>query len=495
MQDKAFCFASAWMGAIMVQLTSKWWKDLKPKGFDGRLENALKDFEKAVRTKNSGQVLDALMAIRFELPSTNANLKKKFKANPVKQKILKLELKELEKLIDREEKLVVSKGAKAIKVWSRDFSEEVKKQTNVGFLHVVGGKVDVKLNLMTIHALENSGTEARFFRALDDVFKNYVNAFADKIQSVGENGNYVLALSNRQAYKLQGLARKYVIKLRETLEKQANWIIEGAACHHRTAKIFKKQRAMQITMASLGVAGGAAGIAMPGTTALAIVALVRSTAKLVEEVVSILMTLEAKYKSLCAQVKLLSDSYDKGTRGKKELAKTTVNALVGADVMVTYKAAVARLDDFMGSISVVADKVNLTQLKILSAISKLGDLNKTIKQNLENPQLFRNSLLGLKIASLEGNLDKMLDKMSDTMGRVVKAEKRVLKLKTKIDELGENSVPVQRAEQVIPIVVNLAFSIGSFSDGIAASQQALNVTANVLGIANDAAGELVGIAN
>lgn len=108
----------------MVKLTAKWWKDRKPKGFDDQLENALKDFEKAVRKGNSGGVLDALMAIRYKLSSTHANLKKKLKANPVKQKVLKLELMELEKLIDREEKLVVRKGTKAIKVWSRDFSEE-----------------------------------------------------------------------------------------------------------------------------------------------------------------------------------------------------------------------------------------------------------------------------------------------------------------------------------------------------------------------------------
>lgn len=140
-------------------------------------------------------------------------------------------------------------------------------------------------------------------------------------------------------------------------------------------------------------------------------------------------------------------------------------------------------------------KVNQTQRKILSAISKLDDLDKSVKQNLENPQRFHASRLGRKIAGLEGDLDKMLDKMSDTMGRVVKAEKRVPKLVKNIEALGKNTPTVQFAEKAIPICVNLAFSIGSFSDGIAASQQALNVTANVLAIAADAAGELEDIAN
>lgn len=477
----------------MAKLTSKWWAGVRPKGVGGDLEAALKDFEKAVRGGNGAEVLDSLIEVTMGLEAARGDAKKVLKANPVKRNAILLELKEMQRLIDRENDLVVRKGTKAIKVWSRDFAKAVDQQHNLGFLQVNGGMIELKLDLMTIHALENAGAEARLIRELNDIFDTHVERFCDKIDTAISNNNG-FALSKQRAYALTADGKKAVTILRKHVEGQAERAIAGAYAHHKAAKTFKKKRAFEITVATLGVAGSAAGIAMPGTTAVAVVTLIRSTAKLVEEVVNLLMTLEKKYESLVFQLKQLQASFNRGKRDLKEVGKTTVNALVGAGVMVTYKAVNDRMDDFKGSISVVADRVNKAQRKIFATIAKLDDLDKSIDKVVQDKRKFWQGSLGKEVAGLRKELDKMLDKMSDTMGRVVTAERQVPKLDKAIDDLGDSSLTVKRAEKAIPFCVNLAFSLGSMSDGIAASQSALNVTANVLGSAGDIAGELKDLA-
>ena len=84
----------------------------------------------------------------------------------------------------------------------------------------------------------------------------------------------------------------------------------------------------------------------------------------------------------------------------------------------------------------------------------------------------------------------MLDKSSDTMARVVQAERATPRLTKALKALGKNSENADKAIQIIPVCIDLAFAIGSFGDGIGASQSALNVANQTIGLMNTVASEL-----
>ncbi len=485
----------------MAKLTSAWWAKTKPDSFkDKDLDNALKGFENAVRNGNSGVVLDSILNVRNEIPFTRTALEKSLKANPVKLKVLQIELNELEKLLDREDQQVLKSGATQIKVWSRSFSDEVTEQCQKRFplekyLKFTGGTTEVRLDLMTVHAVENSGAEARFLREVNDTFEaevsefvKYIKEHVSKAEGFGLSQNAVKLLNMKANDRAKSIEKKLVILATMTADK--------AAMYHDAAKFFKKKRAVEITVASLSVAGGVAGIFVPGTTALAAVVLIRSSANLIEEVVTLLTKLEVKYDSVMVQIKMLEKAFESGqkNRDRKEVAKTTVNAVLGADVMVTHAAVVKRYEDFLGALAVLADKVNKAQGKILAAISKLGDLDNALAKTVADQSAFARTVTDRKIKIAESSLDAMLDKTSDTMARVVRAERATPRLTKALTDLGKNSENADKAIQIIPVCINLALAIGSFGDGINASQAALNVANQTIGLMNAVASELKDLA-
>lgn len=490
-------YTPLWEEGEMAKLTSTWWAKTKPANFkEKNLDTALKGFEAAVRNGNSGVVLDAIFNVRNEIPFTRNALKKALKANPVKFKVLQIELNELEKLLDREDKLVLMNGAKQIKVWSRSFSGEVTKQCQKkiplqNYLKFTGGTTEVRLDLMTIHAVENSGAEARFLREVNDTFDAEVEEFVQYVVERVSNASG-LGLSQNALKLLNMKANDQAKSIEKKLVKLAIKTADNAAMYHDAAKFFKKKRAVDVTTATLGVAGGVAGIFVPGTNAVAAVVLIRSSAKLIEEVVTLLTRLEIKYDSVMAQITILQKAFASGqkNRDRKEVAKTTVNAVLGADVMVTHAAVVKRYEDFLGALAVLADKVNKAQGKILAAIAKLGDLDKALAKTVADQAAFAKTVTSKKIKIAEKSLDTMLDKASDTMARVVRAERATPRLTKALKDLGKNSENADMAIKIIPVCINLAFAIGSFGDGIGASQTALNVANQTIGLMDAVAGEL-----
>ena len=477
----------------MAKLTSAWWAKTKPAKYKGGLEKALKEFEAAVRRGNGVGALSALATVRTQIGVAGSDLEGLLKLQKVKLKTMKIELAEMDKLAEREASLIVRKGTKQIKVWGRDFGNAVAEKAGgkAGRIaRVKGGAMEVKLDLTSIHALENSGTEARFLRELNDMFDAEVDKLCKQIKEAIDNSGGVRLTAGKRA-TLTANAANSLKKLKVAMVAQAGKTVEAATAHHKAAKEFKKQRAIAVTTASLAVIGSGAAMALPGTTAVAIVGLIRSVAKLTEELVNLFMKLETKYKSVLAQIQLLGKSFDKGKRDLKAMGKVTVNALIGADVMVTYTAAGKRLDDFLNTISVLADRVSKTQLKIIATISKLDELTKIMKKSAHDAAQFAKTKAGREMANLEKNLDKMLDKASDTMGRVVQAERQAPGLIKAFKQLGDNSTTVERAEKLIPACINIAFAVGSFGDGVAASQQVALVTVNSVSCAQTIADELI----
>jgi len=292
-------------------------------------------------------------------------------------------------------------------------------------------------------------------------------------------------------------ANEQAKSIEKNLVKLAIKTADNAAMYHDAAKFFKKKRAVEVSTATLGVAGGVAGIFVPGTNAVAAVVLIRSSAKLIEEVVTLLTKLEVKYDSVMAQITMLEKAFVSGqkNRDRKEVAKTTVNAVLGADVMVTHAAVVKRYEDFLGALAVLADRVNKAQGKILAAIAKLGDLDKALTKTIADQAAFAKTVTSKKIKTAEKALDSMLDKTSDTMARVVRAERATPRLTKALKDLGKNSENADMAIKIIPVCINLAFAIGSFGDGIGASQTALNAANQSLGLMNAVASELKDMAS
>ena len=442
-----------------------------------------------MKTKNVASIYEAIDKLKIATGVDRAELKKHLKADPVRFKSIMAELDDLETLIAREEKSLAKNGASEIKVWSRDFSDAISKNFNQKLIQLGGGKVELKLDLATIHAIENIGAEARLFRELNDLFDDAVDAVCDEIEKeLRQQGG--LPLNKLQRMSLLGLSQKRMDKLKTSVVKAANGAAAKAASQHKASKAYKKKKATDVTVASLSVIGSAAGVALPGTTAVAAVVLVRSVAALGEEIVSLSLTLEKKYKRVLTNITALEKSYNKGQRSAKEVAKTSVNAVLNADVLTTHKSCVTHFEDYIGTLNVLADRVRMQQKDILKTIRKLDALEKILDKMAVDTSKFKKSSVARKIKDAQKSLDKTLDKASDTMARVVRAEKSANPLATQLLKLGDNSKAVQIAEKVIPLCVNLAFSAGSFGDGVNASKAAATVSVGAVGLLVDIQSEV-----
>ena len=217
--------------------------------------------------------------------------------------------------------------------------------------------------------------------------------------------------------------------------------------------------------------------------------LARSIASLAQEIASLCLSLEKKYQRVLINIKALEKAYKKGRSGK-EVAKISVNAVLGADVLTTHSSCVTHFEDYVGTLNVVADRVRMQQKDILKTIRKLDVLTKAMDKLAIDGTRYKKSQLARSIANTQKSLDKTLNKASDTMARVAQAEKASKPLEIELKKLGDNSKAVQIAEKVIPLCVNLAFSIGSFGDGVNASKEAATITVGTLGLLVDIQGEI-----
>lgn len=473
----------------MARLSSKWWKKTRPEKFSGTILKCIGDFESAVRTKNVANIYDEIESLKIAIAFDRSLLKRFLKTNPVKLSSIMTELDDLETLIVREEKSLAKNGASEIKVWSRDFGDAISKSFNQKLIQFGGGVVELKLDLATIHAIENIGAEARLFRALSDLFDDEVDIVCDEIENTLKQQNG-MPLTKQQRYALGGLSQKRMKILQTNVVKTANGAAAKAAAQHKASKAYKKKKTVDVTVASLSVIGSAAGVALPGTTAVAAVVLVRSIAALSQEIVTISSTLEQHYKRVLTNIKALQKSYDKGNRSAKEVAKTSVNSVLNADVLTTHSSCMSHFENYIGTLNVLADRVRMQQKEIIKTIRKLDDLAKVMDKLAVDASKYKKSNVARNIVSAQKSLDKTLDKASDTMSRVVKAEKSANPLAVQLLKLGDNSKAVQIAEKVIPLCVNLAFSIGSFGDGVNASKEAVTVTVGVVGLLVDVQGEI-----
>ena len=473
----------------MARLSSTWWKKTRPVNFRGVILKCIGDFESAVKTKNVAKIYDEIENLSMAIQMDRTLLRKHLKTNPVKLKSIMAELDDLDTLIVREEKSLAKNGASEIKVWSRDFGEAISNSFNQKLIQFGGGVVELKLDLATIHAIENIGAEARLFRELSDLFDDEVKIVCNKIEDTRKQ-QYGLPLTKQQRFSLGGLSQKRMKVLKTNVVKAANGAAAKAAAQHKASKAYKKKKTVDVTVASLSVIGSAAGVALPGTTAVAAVVLVRSVAALSQEIVSISLTLEQHYKRVLINIKALQTSYDKGNRSAKEVAKTTVNSVLNADVMTTHSSCMTHFEEYIGTLNVLADRVRMQQKDIIKTIRKLDALAKVMDKLAVDAGRYKKSSVARKIASAQKSLDKTLDKASDTMSRIVKAEKSANPLAVQLLKLGDNSKAVKIAEKVIPFCVNLAFAIGSFGDGVNASKEAATVTVGVVGLLVDVQGEV-----
>lgn len=352
--------------------------------------------------------------------------------------------------------------------------------------------VEMRLPLAAVHALEARGLEGRFIRELNDLFDEAVADFRRTVLDMVA-GNDGLKLTERQRGVVQIEGTRRMRQLEKRLAGVGAALVTTAAAQSRAAKDYATKTALDVTVATLGVAASGAGPAMPGTTAVAIVGLIRSAARLGEEIASLVLTLEEQQDILREEIETRRKSHEKGARGAKELGKETVNALIGAEIMLTHKSCTKHHETCIGTLNVLAHRVGKQQRKVVKAIADLSCMEGELDAMAADRSRFRRSALRLRIKALQSSLDGLLGRATRTVDRVARAEKEAPKLARALAGFGENSDRVQDLGKAIGLIVNLGFSAGSVGDSIGQSVQALNIAANTLSLANDVESELIGL--
>lgn len=483
----------------MAELSTRWWKKAKPsKLTSDPLERALREYETAARGKVVRQeVRDALMEVQFAVSDVERQVKTLLKSNPIQYRTLSKELTELKSLADTENGRIARQSDRLTKVWTRDYGGAIDK-----LVRPYGGsmgKVMIALHLYEhqIEVLEAAHVENQVFQAVNAAFDDAVRR-CEKVLD---------AQLREHAYRTRAFFDSLLpsfIEIAEDLERTVGEVpektLQKAAKNAQIAKDYKRDKAVTITIQSLSFGGSIAGVFMPGTTAVAIVAAVRSAAGLAKEIVKVARSLEQAINVLNREIKILVKSYKTAVaetpelrreRNAKETAKILGNALLGADVLVTVGKCQEDLGEVQGKLGVLADKLPKLEKFIMEAIEKSGALERSLKA-AALPGSRSRGKLEKKLDSLAGKLDKSLDEASDSMARVTRAEKEYERLEHELEQFEDIAKDMKTAEKILKAIVNLAFSAGGMADSIVASTAAINVAANTIGMATAIESEVVG---
>lgn len=478
----------------MAKLRQKWWDDLEPEDLKCSLSQKLKQYQNAVKAGNIQGIYEQSRPLADEIIDTRAKIRKMDSLDKKEKKTLDNELLALNALLGKDLVGLRKSGSTQVQIFDKNISKimgaRLKSKLNLTQKPDLGGiHLRLKVPLYVVQTLEYNNQETELFRRVE----TYIEAFMQKIEDEFDSElkrAQGLALNHAQTSALERMINENIRALETSVSEAPRDVIRKGKDLAGIAKEYKTDRAVNITLASLGVMGSAAALAAPGTQAVAIVGLIRAAAKLVEEIVKVAMNVKAKAEALEKNIQNLVDSYNKGWQTGKELGATTLNAILGANAVATIDVCKDRMGDLKKHLAYVMNRNNMLEGIIKELLVRLPALKKDLEACTASKAYAKKAKVWLHLKTLRKKFDLVLKSVANTNGRITAAEFSLVRIKGAAVNLTDNAKGVQALAKVIPIFVNIGLSIGSAADGIIASTKGLNIAANTIGVANDLMGEI-----
>lgn len=455
-----------------VALSTNWWKlawpmSKKPKN-DGKMLVALKVYQKAKVGKSRGNLKDALVEVDVTLNALlgEADKIKKMK-NPLKRKAIKTDLKKAKALVASEIAAVDKSPVKPRVVYSRDFADAVSdaiKDTNIKFSSY---NVELKLLEVLAQELDAKNGLALLNNMLNDKF-NYTVKLCEK--DVRRTIIKADGMMNSASFRaLDDTFDRHATGLQKEMREVPIDVFRKMRIHAAIAAKYKKDKAVKITKGAVGVGLGVTGALLPGTLPFALVALARSVASLAKEIVAVLMDLDTKIKVFLSYIGTLAAAYKKH-RGAREITLSTLNSILGVDVLPTLNKAKADLKEIEKCVAVFYHRAHKMTKEVMKALDISNELTKRFEKSATDVKAFMKSKKSRKIRKAMKNLDSVLDKTHDLMRQATIGEKQVPILRKKLKDLGENSGSVDKANIIIGQIINLGMAVAGIVDAAAVGQ-------------------------
>jgi hypothetical protein len=456
-----------------VEIAERWlksaWPKEKPKNFSD-MTNAFKNYKKAKVGQSVGDLDTALNHIIRWSDVLQANVNKQFQNYPTAKKRA---LKDLDTLKDIAKKQIAEnarRGAAPVVVYNKDFGFFV----NAALKKKKLDRISLPKQMIEVRLLELLVTEiaAKNGEAMLNIKFNYV--FDDAVSNcVTDLEKLVKAKSGLVDTKeIDKIRQKHVKALEADMVSVPTEVIRKIGIVKEISAKYKKDKAIKIGVAAGGVALSGAAIALPGTQPLAIVGLVRSVIALARQIADIAMKIETKIASFLSYLKTLSKWYKKH-RGAREVTFSTLNSMIGTDILPTLAKAKSDLKEIENSLAVMFNYSQKLQKKVIEALDKSNKYTRgftnfvnTTKKDAFGAWLDTNRTR--KVTRSMASLDALLDKTHTIVSRCVKADKQVLTLRRNLKNLGDNPAEIDKACTIIGIAITAGMAIGGVADAGAA---------------------------
>ena len=461
---------------MSAQLSVGWWKtawptkDL-PKNF-AAMSQAIKDVKK---TKSGLSVIDhraALDRLIALIDPLTKEANSQYRRHPLDKRKAHKNLSDLCALAMAEKsraKLTQSPTT----VFKKPFGLHLKDKINhEGPIDQIG-RMDIELKLMSgfVDELRDKNAEALLNRMSNRVFDDYVKRSVALVDGFVKHRDGALTKKDRKT--LAQLLDQIAKELSEELTKVPAQVLRKIGIDEKMARAYTLDKGVSITTGVVGTGIAAAGIAVPGTTPLAIAGTVRSAVALVKDITSLFMSLERKIQIFDAYLVALKKMFERAEKdGKKmkggkavgEFTLESLNTVLGIDVVPTVKKANADLKEIEGHLAMMSVKIQGLQ----KAVAKVIDKNDKLIANLRKEKNFQNwRALFKELPGAEKKLQSVVEDAFKLAERVATAEDDVIRIRSEMKRLQQPGTKVKRFGVAVDLMVSATTSVGGVYDAVA----------------------------
>lgn len=522
------------------ELNARWWAKNKAKTMKkSHLGKALKDFEVAEELMDYDRMLKTLSEVKKKLvvalkacdpkrhAETIVGLKKYAGVIHKREMQIKANKKKAEARPAAVE-VPKQKIGRGVVIWQKDIGHEVLKVHRPKWVKDLKGyELSLKINEDLLKILKKEGdliTPQQMVDDANDETKRVVTKLVVEMIMLEKAAGAIRNPAKQK--KILGLfdkkAKAIILKEQKRFEKipAQRW---AAFTKRRTQyKFYKVKTGFNITLGTLGVAGGTLGIvgaaigtAAPGGAALGIPSLIvgvtstlRGIANLTSQVLDLTKRTEKVEKQLFKDLSTLQKRYKnaQGQAKKTRQAVTETGASVLKSILSTdapFLATIPKCDKNFGlwknkvaGLAVGARKLSRAINKGMTECDKLEKALKKVSGKQARKSLD-------KLRKARATLDKALVNCTDLMARVSKADKNAPKLNKLLDGLKkQNNAVVGSLDKILPVIANMTLAISGFGLGLTGGitmsvktvtdqvQQVLDFVNTGLGLVNDVGGEV-----
>lgn len=471
-----------------VQLNNAWLKSAWPQPNEPAaisfLRQDFKALKRAKTGKSEGDLRNALADVDVSLDKLHRESEKLLKNHPFKKKAIQKDLQYARSLVQKEFRVLAKVGGSMRVVYNKDFgaamTEELKK------FKIDVGERRVKLSLLEALAVELDEKNAlnMLNNMLNDRFDAAVKKCTKTIHGLLRKSGGLMNELTRDG--VAGYIGDAASQLEAEMRDVPVAVFRKMRIHADVARKYKKDKAVKITKGAVGVGLGIAGSCLPGTLPLALVALVRSAASLAKEIATVLIDLETKIKHFLSYIKTLAKVYKKH-RGAREITMSTINSVLGVDVMPTLAKAKADIKEIEKCVAVFYHRATKLNEKIKDALDKSNELNRKLVKSACDAKSFAKSKLARKTKAATTKLTTLLDKGHDLMRQATTADKQMPFLRKKLKDLGENPGSVDKANVIIGQLINCGIAVAGITDAATVAQAIESMAVAGVGTMLDAA--------